>query len=140
MTESQLIDQFARGIAHKEGWDKTSKLPTVAQRLNNPLCLTHWKDGDGQPYPEVNGYVEFPTAVIGWRAGRAQCRINILKRKLTWREFFAGKPGVYKGFCSRMDADQTPAQYAREVMAIMRVNADLDTPIFALLGVADGAN
>jgi hypothetical protein len=28
---------------------------------------------------------------VGWRAGRAQCKINIITRGLTFREFFAGQ-------------------------------------------------
>ena len=147
MTETQLIDLFSRTVARKEGWEKTGKVASIAQRLNNPLNLVHWKDAKGKPYPEICGFVHFPDPESGWRAGRAQCRINIVKRRLSWREFFGGKPGVYKGFCpSRGDAKQNPTQYAREVMAMMHVDAGLDAPIIDLVSapvtdavVTDGA-
>ena len=132
MTESVLIERFSLALARKEGWNKQGKVPSVARRLNNPLCLAHWKAPDGSPYPEVCGYVEFPNAEIGWRAGRAQCRINIVKRRLTWRGFFAGVRGIYRGFCP-----QDPIQYAREIMAALHVDVDLDTPIIDLV-VKDG--
>lgn len=138
MKESALIERFANAIARKEGFYRTGRIPSVPQRLNNPLCLTHWKAPDGTPYPELCGYVQFPDAEAGWRAGRAQCRINILKRRLTWRGFFAGKPGVYKGFCPARDSKQDPNQYAREVMDFMHVEAELDTPIIDLV-VPDGS-
>src|SRR5215469_6429241 len=98
VTERHLIQAFAEAIAHEEGWYIQRRMPTVAQRLNNPCCLPHWKDELGMPYEEVNGFVEFPNADKGWRAARAQCRINIFKRRLTFREFFAGRHGLYKGF------------------------------------------
>ena len=139
MTEQVLIDRFSSAIARKEGFYKNGRVPSVAQRMNNPLNLTHWKDPNGKPYPEICGYVQFPDAEAGWRAGRAQCRINVVKRRLTWRAFFAGKQGVYKGFCpARGDAKQDPIQYAREIMSLMHVEADLDTPIIDMV-VKDGA-
>ena len=134
MTEANLIERLAGALAQKEGWYNARLVPSVAQRLNNPLCLTHWKAADGTPLPEICGYVKFPDVESGWRAGRAQCRINVLKRKLTWRSFFAGQPGIYKGFCpARGDAKQDPIQYARAIMALMHVEADLDTPIIDLI-------
>lgn len=135
MKETDLIIQFTDALAHEQGWyDVNRRIQTVARRLNNPLCLEHWKKADGAPYPEYNGYVEFPDPDAGWRAGRAQCKINILKRKLTWREFFAGRAGVYRGFCpGRGDAKQDPVQYARKVMERLKVAVSLDTPIVGLV-------
>lgn len=138
MTEQELIERFSNAVARKEGFFSNGRIPSVAQRLNNPLNLVHWKTPAGDPYPEICGYVQFPNPEAGWRAGRAQCKINIVKRRLTWRGFFAGKQGVYKGFCpARGDAKQDPIQYAREVMGFMHVEADLDTPIIDLV-VKDG--
>jgi hypothetical protein len=102
VTINQLVEIFAQGVAEQEGWYKPARrLPAVSRRLNNPGCLTHWMDGRGNPYPVNNGYVEFPTEEDGWKALRSQVRINIAKRGLTFREFFAGRrtrEGRYEGF------------------------------------------
>ena len=134
MDASQLIDRLSKAIGRKEDFFSTKPVPTISQRLNNPGCLPHWKDPSGTPYPEVNGFVEFPEcqnsgcshpdhpAEQGWRALRAQCKINVLKRDLTFLQFFAGKPGLYKGFCPKDDNSgfslrkNDPAAYAREVL------------------------
>jgi len=131
MTEAVLIDRFANALGRKEGWQKKG---SVAQRLNNPVCMTHWKNPDGEPFPEVNGYVNFPDPETGWRAARAQCRINIIKRRLTWREFFGGKPGVYKGFRPYAADKLDPVEYARTIMNYLQVEPHLlDTPIISLV-------
>jgi hypothetical protein len=102
VTIAQLVEIFAQGVAEQESWYKsTRRLPSVSRRLNNPGCLTHWMDSRGNPYPVNNGYVEFPTEEEGWKALRSQVRINIVKRGLTFREFFAGRrtrEGRYEGF------------------------------------------
>jgi hypothetical protein len=124
LTETELINRFARAIARHEGFFDRKKIQTVAQRTNNPGCLLHWKDTAGNPLPTVNGFVQFATEDDGWRALRAQCRINIKKRQLTFLEFFAGRPGMYRGFSPATErglaADMRksdPVQYARDVLA-----------------------
>jgi hypothetical protein len=137
--QNVLIEVFAQAIATKEGFHKSSKIPSIAQRLNNPLCLEHWKDRNGRPYPVVNGYVKFPDAETGLAAGRSQCKINIVKRKLTFREFFAGKSKVYEGFCPRKDGKSDPVAYAIDVLRFVRnrlglpAEITIDTPIHDLI-------
>lgn len=99
---------------------------TIPQRMANPLDLRSWRDRNNRPYPEINGYAQFPVCQIagcknpdhpcelGWSAGRTQCQINIVKRGLTFYEFFAGKPGVYAGFAPSKDKNE-PAPYAQFV-------------------------
>ncbi|WP_321471174.1 hypothetical protein [uncultured Paludibaculum sp.] len=147
MTELELIDTLSRAIAQEEDYFKRGKMPSVSQRCNNPGNLTHWKDRAGVPYPLNNGFVQFPDEATGWRALRAQCRINVLKRKLSFLEFFAGKPGVYAGFCPRDDGrsmtrKNDPVRYARNVLTRVAGQAadavGINTPIVALLGASDG--
>lgn len=147
ITEQILVETYSTALAREEGWfDKNKRLLSVAQRLNNPCLLQHWRDKAGTAYPEINGYVEFPNEDLGWRAGRAQCRINILKRKLTFYQFFAGKPGVYHGFLQYSDGQRLqlqerksdPARYASRVMENVCAHlgiesATIDTPIFTLI-------
>lgn len=135
-TLKQLIFSFADACAKEEGFfDRRGTMGhpfTIPQRLHNPLDLRTWKDAAGNPYEELNGYVNFPVceivdcknpdhpAEIGWRAGRAQCSINIAKRGLTFREFFAGKPGVYAGFAPSRDKGNRPEEYADAVLDHVR--------------------
>jgi len=65
---------------------------------------------------------------VGWRAGRAQCKINIITRGLTFREFFAGKPGVYAGFAPEKDKN-IPINYAQAVLDGIRNGLGLDPSI-----------
>lgn len=115
-TEQQVIEAFAEAIAHFEGFytQTRNNIPTVPQRLNNPGDLRSWKDENGRPFPVVNGFVQFPDIDRGWRALRAQCRINIIKRQLTVTEFFAGKRGVYWGYANKQDGND-PTAYANFV-------------------------
>lgn len=162
MKDSELINRFAKAIARKEDFFVSKSLLTISQRLNNPGCLPHWKDREGTPYPEINGYVQFPEcqrpecnhqdhpAEEGWRALRAQCKINVFKRELTFLEFFAGKRGVYRGFCPDSGDFRTTqdlrkhnaAAYAREMLiAVAGSSTELtiSTPVKSLLGsTADG--
>jgi hypothetical protein len=129
--ENVFLAKLADAIEHREGYHVTRRFPTVAQRLNNPGCLTHWKKKRpvGESYPEENGFVVFPDYATGRRALMVQERINIFKRQLTWREFFGGRPGLYKGFCPREDrrdfvpgeAKNDPVDYARKVMEFVCV-------------------
>jgi hypothetical protein len=143
LTETELIDRFSKAIARTEGFYDKKKIPTVAQRCNNPGNLTHWMDRAGRPMPTANGYVQFPSVEDGWRALRAQCKINIIKRKLTFFEFFAGKPGTYGGFCPKDDdrdklmRKNDPLVYARNVLTMVTgleaSQFDVSTPITKLL-------
>jgi hypothetical protein len=123
-TVQDIVGSFTRALGMKEGYFKQSKVPTIPQRLGNPICLQRWRDPAGESYPEVNGYVDFPKCQrsrcshpdhpheVGWRAARAQAKINILKRGLTFYEFFAGKRGVYSGFASERSKND-PLEYAQ---------------------------
>lgn len=114
--ERDVVDVVAEAIAQREGFYATHRhgIPSVAQKLNNPGNMRSWKDPTGTPYPTVMGFVSFPTTEIGWRALRAQCRINVVKKNLTALEFFAGRPGTYHGYAAdKSDA----ATYARAVVA-----------------------
>lgn len=129
MLEKDLIIAFADACGHEEGYYSTSTkgMPTIPQRLHNPLDLRNWRTAANQPYPTLNGYVDFPACSIpncvnpdhpsevGWQAGRQQCRLNIVKRGLTFFEFFAGKPKVYPGFAPARDRN-SPAVYAQAVL------------------------
>lgn len=143
LTETELIDRFARAVARQEGFFDKRKIPTVGQRCNNPGNLTHWRDPQGNPFPQANGYVMFPDEKTGWRALKAQCRINIMKRRLTFLEFFAGRPGVYSGFCPRDDnrdrslRKNDPVAYARKVLVSVAgpdSDYEITSPIITLLG------
>lgn len=125
-TINDLVRSFAFWCARKEGYFDNKKRPTLPQMHNNPLDLRRWKNPAGVPYPENNGFVEFPRcerpgckdpdhpSEVGWRAGRGQSKINIVKRGLTFLEFFSGKRGVYDGFANARDGND-PAEYARYV-------------------------
>ncbi len=127
ITSVSLVNAFARAIAAKEGFFDTGRSRTIPQRLNNPGDLRRWKKADGEPYPEVNGFADFPKcglshcknpdhpAETGWRALRAQVKINVFKRGLTFHEFFAGKRGVYDGYAPAKDKNN-PDEYARFVL------------------------
>jgi hypothetical protein len=144
-TQKDLIERVAQAIAHKEGFYLKKKLPTVAQRCNNPGNLTHWKDRNGNPFPTANGYVQFPDEETGWRALRAQCSINIVKRRLSFLEFFSGKPGIYAGFCPKdttrdpLARKNDPVQYARTIFSVVlggdaeRFPDGIKTPIHTLI-------
>ncbi len=148
-----LIETFVQGIATKEGYYATKRFATISQRLNNPCDLSSWKDPKGRPYLELNGYVNFPAcrkedcshpdhpAEIGFGAGRGQCRINIIKRRLSFFEFFAGKKKVYGGFCPRSNGKNDPIEYANFVLGyvVRRLGLDptkvnINTPIASLIG------
>jgi len=138
-----VVDAVARGIATREGFFQHSrgKIKPIPQRLRNPGSLDHWKDSAGRPLPVVNGYVNFPTVEDGWKALRAQCHRNIVKRALTFREFFAGKRNVYGGYVLRIGGKSDPLAYAADVLRFVRTwlnygpehNVTLDTQISALI-------
>lgn len=101
MTEKELIFAAADAVALGEGFfaePKKGAPPAVVVALRNPGAMRAWRGPDGEPYPTLMDLVQFPTVADGWRALRAQCRINIVKRRLTAREFFHGRRGVYRGY------------------------------------------
>lgn len=143
MNISTIIETVAQAIGNEEGIYDRKKVPSIPQRLNNPGCLRSWKAPTGTKnapvaYPTVNGYVEFPTVEIGWEALRTQCKINIVKRGLTFREFFGGKPKVYGGFSPWTNGKgNTPLLYASNVLAYVKRRLSIegitiDTPIVSL--------
>lgn len=89
--EFYVIYIIAIWIAYFEGyWDPDSR----AARNNNPGNLVGWsrttpKDDEGKDI--------FPSPEKGWDALFRQVQLNI-SRRLTLREFFCGKPGVYPGY------------------------------------------
>ena len=126
-TEQELVNEFASAIARREGYyDKSKK--TIPQRLNNQGDLTSWKQPNGEQYPSLNGFASFPACVIsgcvnpdhpsevGFRALKAQIKINVYKRNLTFLEFFAGKRGSYDGYAPARDKND-PASYAQDVVS-----------------------
>lgn len=138
-----LTVAVGNAIAHEEDFFKQSKMPTVAQRLNNPGCLIFWHDATRR-YEAVNGYIEFPDLETGWNALYAQCHTNIFNRELTFREFFGGKPRVYSGYVTKLAAkgSSTPLAYAQKVLnrVTRRLNLsdarlNIDTRIVSLHGV-----
>lgn len=145
MTQKDCIERVAQAIARQEGFFLKKPILTVAQRCHNPGNLTHWKDRNGNPFPTNNGYVQFPDEETGWRALKAQCSINIVKRRLSFLEFCCGKPGIYAGFCpkdnniDRMVKKNDPVQYARNIFGwVLSSDADkypdgIKTPIHTLI-------
>ena len=138
MNERELLECFTRAVARKQGWfDKgRNGIPGIARRLNNPCLLEHWKDPDGESYPQVCGAVQFPDEATGWRAARSQFRINIFKRKLTFREVFAGKPGTYRGFCPKVEGVNATS-FAHDVANAMTPGTDINVVVASLV-VANG--
>jgi len=116
MTVDHLIFTMAKAIATVEGFYRGGD--QVSRKLNNPGCLLHWKDTRGRPYPETNGFVEFPNVKIGWRALRAQVSINVRKRRCSLFEFFCGKPR-YRGFCKQGDNAE---RYALDVANVLNID------------------
>jgi hypothetical protein len=103
VTKTQLIVSFAESIATMEGF--YNEKPSVAFRNNNPGNLRSWGTT-----PIHEGFARFPTLEAGWKALRAQVEKNLFFRKLTIREFFAGKTDesgrrVYGGYAPAADAN-----------------------------------
>lgn len=126
-------------MAKKEGFyvPDTKFGPPIPRKFNNPLDLRSWKDSAGNPYTEVNGFVDFPACQIagcqhpdhpcetGFHAGKVQIWTNAVKRGMTFLEFFAGRPGFYAGFAPEKDKND-PVGYATEVLAQMTRELGLD--------------
>lgn len=99
MTRQKLLDLFTRVIALRTGFYEAG---SQAQCSNNPGGLRWWCG-----LPVVGGMVVFESEADGWEALRAQCANNIFRRGLNFEEFFAGKPGTYRGFAPEWDARDT---------------------------------
>jgi hypothetical protein len=106
-----MVTCLAQAIAHNKGYYLRKPVPMVSQRLNNPGELEHWKSRKGVPMPVVNGYVKFASEEDGFFALTKQIQIN-LRRDLSFREFFAGRRGVYAGFSPRGRGDNDPVKEA----------------------------
>lgn len=150
--QNRLIETFVQAVATRESYYATKRFPTIPQRLHNPCDLVSWKDPKGRPFPMLNGFVNFPACLkdicshpdhpseVGFAAGRGQCRINIIKRRLTFYEFFVGKKKVYGGFCPKGDGKNDSVKYATDVLAfvVRRLGLDpeavnINTPIYTLI-------
>ena len=133
----QLVRAFAEAIGIQEGFHGLGTLPS---RNNNPGDLRSWSKPDGTPYPDKDGMVLFPRCEkpackdqdhpceIGWQALRAQIKINVFKRNLTFFEFFAGKKGVYAGYASAGDHND-PENYADAVCEYVNKKLGLQATI-----------
>lgn len=133
-TREQLLESFAACIATEEGFFVEGSLPA---RHSNPGNLTAWGK-----WPVDHGYVVFDSDETGWEALRKQCAKNIFDRRLTFLEFFAGKPGVYAGFCpaptgSALTKGNDPHKYASDAVKWVNhklgVAAELGTVISGLV-------
>ena len=103
MTLFEYVDCFSKGIATMEGfYHKDSR----AQRNNNPGNLRNWTNAKVS-----NGYALFDTPEAGWLALKMQIHKNVVVRRLTLREFFGGKKGVYAGYAPAADSNH-PVHYA----------------------------
>lgn len=133
MVRSDAVALITDRIAHFEGYFLTakqaqqsrSKFPSTAQRNNNPGNIRSWGTR-----PVVSGYAQFPSAEEGFKALRSQVDRNV-KRGLSFKEFFAGKPNVYGGFAPAADSNH-PVQYATFVAAAFP-GATIDTVIESLI-------
>lgn len=88
-----LLLRFMYALAEFEGFFKEG---SIAQRNNNP--------GNLRPIGASTGFRYFETPEEGWERLLHQMILNI-KRGLTVREFFLGKPGVYPGYAPLGDND-----------------------------------
>lgn len=140
MQKSELIQYISEAIAIMEGFMKidpndptqfVSRPETIAYRHNNPGNIRLWGK-----YPRERGYVKFPTDDTGWAALYKQVDKNI-GRKLTLREFFGGKPGVYAGYAPSTDGNH-PIKYAEFVSSYLRGKSAIFQGIDQLLeGIVD---
>lgn len=110
-----LYLQFMLALADFEGYfDPTS----IAASNNNP--------GNLRPVGASTGFQYFTTPEEGWRALQHQIKLNI-KRGLTLREFFLGKPGVYPGYAPLGDNDaEVMANYLKHMTDRTGIALDVD--------------
>ncbi len=124
------LSDLAAAITRQEG---ACSAPGVCTN-NNPGNLRAYAAGQAV---DSRGIRVFPDYQSGYDALLAQERLNIGKG-LTLSEFFAGKPGVYKGYAPAADSNQ-PNVYAGNVSSWLGIPRDV--PLSQLLGganVSDG--
>lgn len=113
-TRADVVKVISEAIAAMEGYNVPG---SRASRNNNPGNLRRWGN-----VAIVDGFACFPSAAAGWEALRSQVSRNI-KRGLTLREFFGGKPGVYAGYAPAADGNR-PGNYAEYVAARVGISPD----------------
>mgnify|MGYP003394444781 FL=1 len=118
-----LTDSISQAIATMEGFFKAG---SVAQRNNNPGNLRSWGNR-----PTANGYAVFESPDAGWAALNQQVNLNI-GRGLSLYDFFAGKPGVYGGYATRLDRLTDPLGCA--VFVASRIGLDPSIPLNSIPG------
>lgn len=128
MTRDELVEAIATAIARMEGFYNPK---SIASRNKNPGNLRTWGK-----QPTNAGFAVFDTVQDGFKALRKQISINVFRRGLSLREFFAGKPGVYPGYAPASDGNR-PVQYARFVASQIGRGTSIDIPIKNLV---DGEN
>lgn len=127
MTRDELVKALAEAIARFEGFFKKNSL---AKRNNNPGNLRSW----GR-VRTVGGFAVFDTVEDGWAALKIQIQKNVFIRRLTFREFFAGKKGVYPGYAPAHENDSNG--YAKFVAKCVGCD-DIDKVIELLVKEPDG--
>ena len=109
----------------------------AAGRSRNPGLLNAWMNPEGQPYPlDEEGFVEFPTAVIGFNALRARVKINIAKKHLTLRRIAELS---YRGFSAI--AEQRCEDFVQDVLTRITstgVRVDSDSPLYTQVELPNG--
>ena len=78
--------------------------------------------------------VQFPDDATGFTAAKAQAKINIIKRKLTFVEFFGGKYPIYRGICPRSEMRQhEPGVYAARIAQTLPGSPSVNSVIAELV-------
>lgn len=116
MTKEQFLQLFSQAIATMEGFYVKG---SIAKLNNNPGNLRSWGDR-----PINKGFAQFPDEASGFKALRQQIDKNIFTRKLSLKEFFGGKLGVYAGYAPKADKNN-PDKYAKFVMDFINKKSDL---------------
>ena len=115
MTHDEMVSRISEAIAVYEGFYKPG---TFAKRHRNPGNIRWWGG-----LPVERGFVVFPSEDAGWEALAHQVRKNI-KRGLTLREFFGGKPGIYPGYAPDSDGNHSK-RYAEFVARRVGISPDV---------------
>lgn len=116
MSKEQFLQLFSQAIATMEGFYVKG---SIAELNNNPGNLRSWGDR-----PINRGFAQFPDESSGFKALQQQIDKNIFTRKLSLREFFGGKLGVYPGYAPKADKNN-PDKYAKFVMDFINKKSDL---------------